>query len=135
MHLITTIAKEFGLSEWQVANTIELFDSGNTIPFVARYRKEQTGELDEEVLRRLQERLSYLRTLEARKQEVVRLIEEQGKLTPELQTAIAAATILQQVEDIYRPFRPKRRTRATVAKEKGLEPLADLLWAQRDRDR
>ncbi|NLY55193.1 MAG: RNA-binding transcriptional accessory protein, partial [Firmicutes bacterium] len=113
MHLITTIAKEFGLSEWQVANTIELFDSGNTIPFVARYRKEQTGELDEEVLRRLQERLSYLRTLEARKQEVVRLIEEQGKLTPELQTAIAAATILQQVEDIYRPFRPKRRTRAT----------------------
>lgn len=135
MHLITTIAKEFGLSEWQVANTIELFDSGNTIPFVARYRKEQTGELDEEVLRRLQERLSYLRTLEARKQEVVRLIEEQGKLTPELQTAIAAATILQQVEDIYRPFRPKRRTRATVAKEKGLEPLADLLWAQQDRDR
>ncbi len=133
MHLITTIAKEFGLSEWQVANTIELFDSGNTIPFVARYRKEQTGELDEEVLRRLQERLSYLRTLEARKQEVVRLIEEQGKLTPELQTAIAAATILQQVEDIYRPFRPKRRTRATVAKEKGLEPLADLLWAQQDR--
>lgn len=135
MHLITTIAKEFGLSEWQVANTIELFDSGNTIPFVARYRKEQTGELDEEVLRRLQERLSYLRTLEARKQEVVRLIEEQGKLTPELQTAIAAATILQQVEDIYRPFRPKRRTRATVVKEKGLEPLADLLWAQQDRDR
>lgn len=132
MNLITVIAQELKLNEWQVANTIELFDSGNTIPFVARYRKEQTGELDEEVLRRLQERLAYLRALEARKQEILRLIEEQGKLTAELRAEIEAATIVQQVEDIYRPYRPKRRTRASVAKEKGLEPLADLIWTQRD---
>jgi uncharacterized protein len=128
--LTKQLASELGLGFEQINRTIKLFDEGNTLPFIARYRKEVTGGLDEEQLRRLEERLTYLRNLEARKEEVIRNIEEQGKLTPELAQAIQAATVRQEVEDYYRPFRPKRRTRATKAKEQGLEPLAALLWAQ-----
>ena len=130
LDLIKQLASELELSIDQVNRTVKLFEEGNTLPFIARYRKEVTGGLDEEQLRRLEERLGYLRNLEARKEEVLRSIEEQGKLTPELEQAIKAATIRQEVEDYYRPFRPKRRTRATKAKEQGLEPLAALIWAQ-----
>ena len=121
------IAKELGLKEQQVASTIGLLDEGNTIPFIARYRKEATGELDEVQLRQVADRLSYLRNLDARREEILRLIQEQGKLTGELEQAIRDAVKLQELEDIYRPYRQKRRTRATVAKEKGLEPLAQLI--------
>ncbi|HHT49125.1 MAG TPA: RNA-binding transcriptional accessory protein [Firmicutes bacterium] len=130
MDLINQLASELELSREQVSRTVKLFDEGNTLPFIARYRKEVTGGLDEEELRRLEERLIYLRNLEARKEEVLRSIEEQGKLTPELAKAIKGATIRQEVEDYYLPFRPKRRTRATKAKEQGLEPLADLIFSQ-----
>ncbi|HBR29480.1 MAG TPA: RNA-binding transcriptional accessory protein, partial [Firmicutes bacterium] len=130
MDLTKQLASELGFGLEQLNRTIKLFDEGNTLPFIARYRKEVTGGLDEEQLRRLEERLTYLRNLEARKEEVIRSIEEQGKLTPELAQAIQAATVRQDVEDYYRPFRPKRRTRATKAKEQGLEPLAALIWAQ-----
>ncbi|AFM39828.1 transcriptional accessory protein [Desulfosporosinus acidiphilus SJ4] len=120
------IAKELGLKQTQVQEAVNLLDGGNTIPFIARYRKEVTGELDENVLRNIVDRLDYLRRLEQRKVEVLRLIDEQGKLTEELSAQITAASVLQDVEDLYRPYKQKRRTRATVAKEKGLEPLA--LW-------
>ncbi|MDA8233584.1 MAG: Tex family protein [Clostridia bacterium] len=124
------IAVELKLKESQVGNVVELLDAGNTIPFIARYRKEMTGELDENVIRDIQDRLNYLRNLAQRKEEVLRIIEEQGKLTPELAEAIQKAKILQEVEDLYRPYKQKRRTRASVAKEKGLEPLAQLMAAQ-----
>jgi uncharacterized protein len=107
-----------------------LFDEGNTIPFVARYRKEVTGGLDEVQLRQIEARLAYLRRLAERKTTVLKSVEEQGKLTPELAAAIQAATTLQAVEDLYLPYKPKRRTRATIARERGLEPLADVLLAQ-----
>ncbi|GAE90005.1 transcription accessory protein [Acetivibrio straminisolvens JCM 21531] len=128
--IISTLIKEFNLKPFQVENTVKLIDGGNTIPFIARYRKEMTGELNDQVLRELNERLVYLRNLEARKEEVRRLIEEQGKLTEEITASLEKATSLREIEDIYRPFRPKRRTRATIAKEKGLEPLAQILMAQ-----
>jgi uncharacterized protein len=124
------IAKELSLKATQVKEAVNLLDGGNTIPFIARYRKEATGELDENALREIVERLDYLRRLEQRKSEVLRLIEEQGKLTEELSAQITAATVLQDVEDLYRPYKQKRRTRATIAKEKGLEPLAEWLLAQ-----
>jgi uncharacterized protein len=124
------IAKELGLKITQVIEAVNLLDGGNTIPFIARYRKEATGELDEIVLRDIVERLDYLRRLDQRKTEVVRLIDEQGKLTEELSAQITAAAVLQDVEDLYRPYKQKRRTRATMAKEKGLEPLATWLLAQ-----
>jgi uncharacterized protein len=127
------IAKELSLKATQVKEAVNLLDGGNTIPFIARYRKEATGELDENALREIVERLDYLRRLEQRKSEVVRLIEEQGKLTDELSAQITAATVLQDVEDLYRPYKQKRRTRATIAKEKGLEPLAVWLLAQYTR--
>jgi protein Tex len=130
--ILTTITSELGLARAQVAATVALFDDGNTIPFVARYRKEVTGGLDEEQLRQIEARLDYLRRLSERKDTVLRSIEEQGKLTPELATAIAGAETLQAVEDLYLPYKPKRRTRATMARERGLEPLADLLLAQKD---
>ena len=130
--VITTIAEELSLARVQVSATVALFDEGNTIPFVARYRKEVTGGLDEEQLRQVEARLSYLRRLIERKAAVLKSIEEQGKLTPELATAIEAATTLQAVEDLYLPYKPKRRTRATIARELGLEPLADLLLEQKD---
>jgi uncharacterized protein len=130
LELNQVIAKELGLKITQVKEAVNLLDGGNTIPFIARYRKEATGELDENVLRDIVERLDYLRRLEQRKTEVVRLIDEQGKLTEELSAQITAATVLQDIEDLYRPYKQKRRTRATIAKEKGLEPLATWLLAQ-----
>jgi uncharacterized protein len=124
------IADELGVHHSQVARSIELFDDDNTVPFVARYRKEVTGGLDEVQLRTILERLAYLRNLEARKETVLRSIEEQGKLTAELRVRLEAATTLQAVEDLYLPYKPKRRTRATVARERGLEPLAQTMLAQ-----
>ena len=124
------LVSEFSIAEWQVDNTIALIDEGNTIPFIARYRKEKTGALSDEVLRDFYDRLTYLRGLEDKKEEITRLIDEQEKLTPELVTAIENAVTLAELEDIYRPYRPKRRTRATIAKEKGLEPLADIIEQQ-----
>lgn len=128
--ILQRLQNEFNLKTFQVENTVKLIDDGNTIPFIARYRKEMTGELNDQVLRELYDRLVYLRNLESRKEEVKRLIGEQEKLTDEIAESITRAQTLQEVEDIYRPFRPKRRTRATVAKEKGLEPLAKILLAQ-----
>jgi protein Tex len=125
--MIGTISKETGLRLEQVKNTVHLLDEGNTVPFISRYRKEVTGTLDENQIRTIQERLAYLRNLQERKVEVIRLIEEQGKLTEELHQNILSSTKLQEVEDLYRPYRQKRRTRATIAKEKGLEPLAAFL--------
>ena len=116
-----TIAGELAVRPAQVARSIELFDDDNTVPFVARYRKEVTGGLDEEQLRIILERLTYLRNLEARKEVVLKSIEEQGKLTDELRARIEAATTLQEVEDLYLPYKPKRRTRATIARERGLD--------------
>jgi protein Tex len=130
MNIVQQLITELQLKEFQVVNTIELIDSGNTIPFIARYRKEKTGELSDIQLRKLADRLIYLRNLESRKEEVFRLIGEQDKLTFEIEEKIKKSKTLQEIEDIYRPFKPKRRTRATIAKEKGLEPLADLIIAQ-----
>ncbi len=126
-----TLIEEFSLKEFQAVNTIKLLDEGNTVPFIARYRKEVTGELSDEILRAFSERLEYLRNIEAKKEEVLRLIGEQEKLTPEIEKAIENAKTVTELDDIYRPFRPKRRTRATIAKEKGLEPLAEFLFAQK----
>lgn len=125
--MIQTVAHDTGVKPHQAERTIALLDEGNTVPFIARYRKEMTGQLDETQIRAIEERVRYLRNLSVRKEEVVRLIEEQGKLTEELKAAIERATKLQEVEDLYRPYRQKRRTRATMAKEKGLEPLAAYL--------
>lgn len=130
MNIINALAKEFNIPEKRLIDTIALFDNGDTIPFIARYRKEVTGSLDDQILRELYDRLNYLRNLEARKAEVLASIEEQGKLTDEIRAAIEAARTLVEVEDIYRPFRPKRKTRASVAKEKGLEPLSEIIFAQ-----
>ncbi|WP_102048973.1 Tex family protein [Pygmaiobacter massiliensis] len=130
MDFIQTLAAEFSVSAEHVGNIIKLIDEGNTIPFIARYRKEQTGSMDDQVLRELDERLGYLRGLEKRKEEVTSSIESQEAMTPEISAALAAATTLAAVEDIYRPYKPKRKTRASIAKEKGLSPLAELLLAQ-----
>ena len=130
MDMIQVLAKELEVQPSQVEAAVKLIDEGNTIPFIARYRKEVTGSLNDEVLRNLYERLIYLRTLEDRKAQIRSGIEEQGKMTEELSKAIQSAQTLVMLEDIYRPYRPKRRTRATIAKEKGLEPLADIIWLQ-----
>lgn len=132
MDIAGVLASEFGIKRKQVENTIALIDEGNTIPFIARYRKEATGALSDEVLRTLDERLAYLRNLEERKEEVLRLIDEQGKLTEELENEIEKAEVLQRVEDLYKPYKKKKATRASKAKEKGLEPLALLIWEQSD---
>ena len=129
MNIIQLLTDEFKLRKNQVESTIKLIDEGNTIPFIARYRKEQTGEMDDVTLRELDERLTYLRNLESRQEEVIRLIDEQGKLTDELKSEITKAITLQRVDDLYRPYRQKRRTRATMAKEKGLEELSDIIMA------
>ncbi|MGB3989194.1 MAG: Tex family protein [Acetivibrionales bacterium] len=128
--IVAQLIREFDLKPYQVQNTIKLVDEGCTIPFIARYRKEQTGELNDQVLRELYDRLVYLRNLESRKEEVRRLIEEKEKLTDEISSALEACTSMQEVEDIYRPFKPKRRTRASIAREKGLEPLAEIIFGQ-----
>ena len=130
MDIVEKLTIELGIRKEQVEATIKLIDEGNTIPFIARYRKEVTGSLNDEVLRSLSERLSYLRNLEEKKEQVLSSIEELGKLTEELKAAISAAETMVVVDDLYRPYRPKRRTRATIAKEKGLEPLAELIWQQ-----
>lgn len=130
MDINKELAKEFNLRQEQVDNTVGLIDEGATIPFIARYRKEVTGSLDDQILRELSERLTYLRNLEKRKEEVRAAITEQEKMTPEIENAISAAVTLVEVEDIYRPFKPKRRTRASIAREKGLEPLAVIIMAQ-----
>ena len=131
--IIKTIAQELNIKPSQVENTIKLIDEGNTIPFIARYRKEVTGGLSDETLRDLSERLSYLRNLEQRKEEVIKSIEEQGKLTDEILQAVAIAKTLAEVEDIYRPYKQKKKTRATVAKAKGLEPLAAIIIEQKEK--
>ena len=131
--IVKTIAEELNIKEKQVENTIKLIDEGNTIPFIARYRKEVTGGLSDEVLRDLGERLTYLRNLEQRKEEVVKSIDEQGKLTDEILQAVAIAKTLAEVEDIYRPYKQKKKTRATVAKAKGLEPLAKIIINQEEK--
>lgn len=131
MDINQKITEELGVKKWQVDAAVRLIDEGNTIPFIARYRKEATGTLDDEQLRKLYERLNYLRGLEEKKEQVLSSIEEQGKLTPELKQQILAAETLVVVEDLYRPYRPKRRTRATIAKEKGLEPLAAAITWQK----
>lgn len=127
------IAHELGVKEFQVQNTIKLIDDGNTIPFIARYRKEATGGLSDEVLRNLNDRLTYLRNLNKRKEEISKSIEEQGKMTDELKIQIENAITLSEVEDIYRPYKQKKRTRASIAKEKGLEPLATIIYLQTDK--
>ena len=127
------IAEELNIREEQVEKTVNLIDEGNTIPFIARYRKEVTGNLSDEVLRTLEERLKYLRNLEARKEEIIRLIDEQGKLTDELTIKIASTMVLSELEDIYRPYKPKKRTRATISKEKGLEPLSEIIYNQEEK--
>ena len=131
MDIIQKITEELQVKKWQVEAAITLIDEGNTIPFISRYRKEVTGSLNDEQLRKLHERLLYLRNLEAKKEQVLATIEELGKMTEELRKQILAAETLVVVEDLYRPYRPKRRTRAIIAKEKGLEPLAALIMLQR----
>ena len=133
MDINQKITEELGVKKWQVDAAVKLIDEGNTIPFIARYRKEATGTLDDEQLRKLYERLTYLRNLEEKKEQVLSSIEEQGKLTEELKKQILAAETLVVVEDLYRPYRPKRRTRATIAKERGLEPLAALITLQQTK--
>lgn len=128
--IVAGIAAQLGIPLTKVKSAVSLLDEGNTIPFIARYRKEMTGELDENELRSIEEKLQYMRNLEERKREVIRLIDEQGKLTEELRAGIVGSARLQEVEDLYRPYRQKRKTRASVAKEKGLEPLAGWIWSQ-----
>ena len=131
MQIIETIAQKLGVKNWQVEAAVKLIDEGNTIPFIARYRKEATGTLIDEQLRELGESLTYLRSLEERKSKVMESIAEQGKLTEALKASIEAAQTLVEVEDLYLPYRPKRRTRAGIAKEKGLQGLADYILAQK----
>ena len=133
MDIIKALAKELNLKEEQITATVALLDEGNTVPFIARYRKEVTGSLDDVTLRALEDRLNYLRKLDERRAEIASLIEAQGKLTPEITAALDRAVTLVELEDIYRPYRPKRKTRASVAREKGLEPLAELIMSQADK--
>ena len=130
MDIAEKIEQELSIARWQAEAVIKLIDEGNTIPFIARYRKEAHGSLDDEQIRNLNERLLYLRNLEEKKEQVLASIEEQGKLTEELRKQITEAQTQVVVDDLYRPYRPKRRTRATIAKEKGLDGLADIIMAQ-----
>ena len=130
MDIILKLKEELGVEKWQVEAAVKLIDEGNTIPFISRYRKEVTGSLNDEVLRNLDERLKYLRGLEEKKQQVLSSIEEQGKLTPELKAKIISAETMVAVDDLYRPYRQKRKTRASVAREKGLEGLARIILEQ-----
>ena len=135
MQIIETIARDLGVKNWQVEAAVKLIDEGNTIPFIARYRKEATGTLTDEQLRALGESLAYLRSLKERKEKVMESIGEQGKLTDKLRAAIEAAQTLVEVEDLYLPYRPKRRTRAGIARERGLQGLADYILAQKKGSR
>jgi protein Tex len=131
MDINAKLTEEFKLQNWQVENVVKLLDEGNTVPFIARYRKEQHGTLDDQIIRALSERLEYLRSLDKRREEVRNLIDGQEKLTDEISAALDNATTVTEIDDIYRPFRPKRKTRASVAKEKGLEPLANEIYEQK----
>ena len=133
MDIIVKLNEEFGVKKVQIEQAVKLIDEGNTVPFIARYRKDVTGGLNDEQLRAIDERLRYLRGLEERKQEVLRSIEEQGKLTDELKAEIEKAEILQRVEDLYKPFKQKKTTRAGKAKAKGLEPLALIIYMQQNK--
>src|SRR4051794_35882431 len=128
LNVVSTVAHELSLSLQQVGGALRLFDEGNTLPFIARYRKEATGGLDEIQLRDVRDRAAYLREMAERRDTILKSIEEQGKLDPALKARIDAAETKQALEDLYLPFKPKRRTRAIIARERGLEPLADLLW-------
>ena len=130
MDILKALTEEFSLKPFQVENTVKLIDEGNTIPFIARYRKEATGSLDDQVLREFDERLKYLRNMDETREKIKASIEEQGALTEEISAAIDSAKTLTELDDIYRPYKKKRKTRASVAKEKGLEPLAELIYAQ-----
>ena len=130
MDIILTLTAEFNLKKWQIENVVSLIDDGNTIPFIARYRKEAHGTLDDQTLRAISERLEYLRNLDKRREEIRSSIEGQEKLTDEISAALDKAATLAELEDIYRPFKPKRKTRASVAREKGLEPLAQAIYLQ-----
>ena len=132
--IVLLLAKELNIRPAQAEAALQLLDDGNTVPFIARYRKEATGSLDEEQIRNLEARAQYLRNLDTRREEILNSIREQEKLTPELEQQIMAAEKMQVLEDLYLPYRPKRRTRATVAREKGLEPLALEMWAQEIED-
>ena len=125
--MFAIIAKELGVKTGQVEAAVTLLDEGNTVPFIARYRKEVTGELQDEQLRTVEERIKYLRNLEARRQEIINAITEQEKMTDELMASLMKAVKLQELEDLYLPYRPKKRTRAMIARERGLEPLADMI--------
>ena len=127
MNINEILKQEFSLKDEQVNNTLKLIDEGNTIPFIARYRKEMTGDMSDVLLRQFNDRLTYLRNLETRREDVKRIIDEQGKLTEGIEKSLLKAKSLQEVEDIYAPFKQKKRTRATIAKEKGLEQLALLI--------
>ena len=131
MEILKKLREEFGITQSQAENTVRLLDEGNTVPFIARYRKEMTGSLDDQIIRQLSERLTALRNLEDRRTQVWTAIAEQGRLTDALAAKLDAAQTQTEIEDIYRPFRPKRRTRASIAKEKGLQPLADIIWGQK----
>lgn len=131
MDILKKLREEFGITQSQAENTVRLLDEGNTVPFIARYRKEMTGSLDDQIIRQLSERLTALRNLEDRRTQVRTAIAEQGRLTDALAAKLDAAQTQTEIEDIYRPFRPKRRTRASIAKEKGLQPLADMIWGQK----
>lgn len=130
MDIILALTNEFKLKKWQIENVVSLIDDGNTIPFIARYRKEAHGTLDDQTLRAISERLDYLRNLDKRREEIRSSIEGQEKLTDEISAALDKAATLAELEDIYRPFKPKRKTRASVAREKGLEPLARAIYLQ-----
>ena len=130
MDHVKVLSEEFGIKPEYVQNIITLLDDGNTIPFIARYRKEMHGTLDDQTIRAVSDRLEYLRNLDKRREEVYNLIDGMEKMTDEIKASIEAATVLSELEDIYRPFRPKRRTRASIAKEKGLEPLSEFIMAQ-----
>ena len=132
MDIIASLTDQFKLQRWQVENTVKLIDEGNTIPFIARYRKEAHGTLDDQTLREISERLEYLRNMDKRREEISASITAQEKMTPELETAISNAATLAELEDLYRPYKPKRKTRASVAKEKGLEPLSNAIFEQKD---
>ena len=134
MSHISKISKKLAVNEWQVENVIRLLDSGATIPFISRYRKEMTGSLDEVQIGQIKEEYERLLELDARREAIIKSIEEQEKMTPELKERLNAAQTMSELEDIYLPFRPKRRTRAAIAREKGLEPLADVVFQQYERD-
>ena len=128
--IVDTLQNELNLANWQVEKVIKLIDDGNTIPFIARYRKDVTGSLNDETLRKFDERLKYLRNLEDKKEKIIKRIEELGKLDDELKVKILNAQTLVELDDLYRPYKSKKRTRATVAREKGLDPLAQIILAQ-----